>query len=100
MARILAVAGEQPEARPPAWPGRGDPLLEVTGLAADYGVGSQAVHAVRDADLVLRRGEVLGLAGESGSGKSATTATAGTLWTCSRPASGSSGCSAGRRSPW
>ena len=36
----------------------------------DYGAGPDAVHAVVDADLVLRRGEVLGLAGESGSGKS------------------------------
>ena len=49
---------------------RGDPLLEVRGLCADYGVGPGAVHAVRDADLTLHRGEVLGLAGESGSGKS------------------------------
>jgi peptide/nickel transport system ATP-binding protein len=48
----------------------GEPLLEVTGLCADYGIGPDAVHAVLDADLVLRRGEVLGLAGESGSGKS------------------------------
>ena len=48
----------------------GEPLLEVTGLCADYGVGPDAVHAVLDADLVLHRGEVLGLAGESGSGKS------------------------------
>jgi peptide/nickel transport system ATP-binding protein len=48
----------------------GDPLLEVAGLCVDYGLGSDAVHAVLDADLVLHRGEVLGLAGESGSGKS------------------------------
>jgi peptide/nickel transport system ATP-binding protein len=51
-------------------PALGEPLLEVSGLCADYGVGSRAVHAVLDTDLVLRRGEVLGLAGESGSGKS------------------------------
>ena len=50
--------------------GPGEPLLEVSGLRVDYGVGPDAVHAVLDADLVLHRGEVLGLAGESGSGKS------------------------------
>ena len=49
---------------------RGDELLAITGLCVDYGIGADAVHAVVDADLVLRRGEVLGLAGESGSGKS------------------------------
>jgi peptide/nickel transport system ATP-binding protein len=48
----------------------GDPVLEIRGLCVDYGAGDGAVHAVVDADLVLRRGQVLGLAGESGSGKS------------------------------
>ena len=46
-----------------------DAVLEIRGLSVDYGYGSDAVHAVRDCDLVLRRGRVLGLAGESGSGK-------------------------------
>jgi len=47
-----------------------EPVLEVRGLCVDYGLGKDAVRAVTDADLVLHRGEVLGLAGESGSGKS------------------------------
>lgn len=46
------------------------PVLEIRNLDVDYGLGEQAVRAVRDVSLVLRRGEVLGLAGESGSGKS------------------------------
>jgi peptide/nickel transport system permease protein len=46
-----------------------EPVLEIRGLCVDYGVGAGAVHAVMDCDLVLRRGQVLGLAGESGSGK-------------------------------
>jgi oligopeptide/dipeptide ABC transporter ATP-binding protein len=48
----------------------GDVVLEVAGLRVDYGDGPGAVHAVDGVDLVLRRGEVLGVAGESGSGKS------------------------------
>jgi len=48
----------------------GEPVLEVRGLCVDYGVGAKGVQAVFDADLTLHRGEVLGLAGESGSGKS------------------------------
>ncbi len=46
-----------------------EPALEIRGLSVDYGYGDEAVHAVVDCDLVLRRGQVLGLAGESGSGK-------------------------------
>jgi peptide/nickel transport system ATP-binding protein len=48
----------------------GEPILNVRDLCVDYGVGAGGVRAVTDASMVLRRGEVLGLAGESGSGKS------------------------------
>ncbi|MGH8994540.1 MAG: ABC transporter ATP-binding protein [Acidimicrobiales bacterium] len=52
-------------------PARARPaVLEARGLRVDYGEGADALHAVAGVDLVLRRGEVLGLAGESGSGKS------------------------------
>jgi len=54
--------------REPAVPGGGE-VLTIRGLSVDYGYGDEAVHAVKDCDLVLRRGQVLGLAGESGSGK-------------------------------
>ncbi len=47
-----------------------DALLEIRGLSVDYGLGDDPVHAVDDVSLVIRRGEVVGLAGESGSGKS------------------------------
>ncbi|MBW8485850.1 sugar ABC transporter ATP-binding protein [Actinomadura parmotrematis] len=44
----------------------GPPLLRVAGAAKRFG----AVHALRGADLVVRAGEVVCLAGENGSGKS------------------------------
>jgi oligopeptide/dipeptide ABC transporter ATP-binding protein len=46
------------------------PLLEIRNLQIDYGVGEEAVHAVRGVDLALERGRIVGLAGESGCGKS------------------------------
>jgi len=62
------ITAEGSLAAPPV--DRGEPVLEIRGLCVDYGIGDGATHAVADADLVLRRGQVLGLAGESGSGKS------------------------------
>jgi peptide/nickel transport system ATP-binding protein len=44
--------------------------LEVANLSVDYSGGTEPLHAVDHVSLVLRRGEMLGLAGESGSGKS------------------------------
>ncbi|USX53143.1 dipeptide/oligopeptide/nickel ABC transporter permease/ATP-binding protein [Lentzea sp. HUAS12] len=46
----------------------GDAVLTVTGLNVVY-QGATPVHAVKDVSLTLRRGEILGLAGESGCGK-------------------------------
>ncbi|GAA3435064.1 dipeptide/oligopeptide/nickel ABC transporter permease/ATP-binding protein [Kutzneria kofuensis] len=53
---------------PPPAEHRPDAVLTVTGLDVVYRTDTP-VHAVRDVSLTLRRGEVLGLAGESGCGK-------------------------------
>lgn len=45
-------------------------LLEVRNLSVDYSAASGAVHAVDKVSFSLKRGEILGLAGESGCGKS------------------------------
>lgn len=49
-------------------PIRDEPVLTVLDLNVVYEV-EHPVHAVRDASFALRRGEILGLAGESGCGK-------------------------------
>ncbi|MDS0136708.1 MULTISPECIES: ABC transporter ATP-binding protein [unclassified Amycolatopsis] len=46
------------------------PLLQLTGLTVTYAVGDTDVPAVRGVDLTLDPGGTLGIAGESGSGKS------------------------------
>jgi peptide/nickel transport system ATP-binding protein len=52
------------------------PVLAIEALNKTYRTGGgpfgggRVVHAVKDVDLVLRRGETLGIVGESGSGKS------------------------------
>ncbi|MDB5059093.1 MAG: Peptide transporter ATP-binding protein [Chloroflexi bacterium] len=47
-----------------------DTLLEVKDLAVRFAVEAGAVHAVSDVSFSLRRGQTLGLVGESGCGKS------------------------------
>jgi peptide/nickel transport system ATP-binding protein len=51
-------------------PQREETLLELRGLAVEYGVGEHRVRAVDGVDLAIRPGEIVGLAGESGCGKS------------------------------
>ncbi|HWD96336.1 MAG TPA: ABC transporter ATP-binding protein [Acidimicrobiales bacterium] len=49
---------------------RSEFVLDVKNFSVDYGTGDQMVRAVNDVSLTLRRSTVLGVAGESGSGKS------------------------------
>lgn len=47
-----------------------DPLLQITNLKVEFPTRRGLVTAARDIHLTLRRGEVLGVVGESGAGKS------------------------------
>ena len=58
---------------PPAAAGplqEGETLIEARQLVVEYGVGDRLVRAVDGIDLTIRANEILGLAGESGCGKS------------------------------
>ena len=46
--------------------------LKVRGLNTGFNMADRTLWVVRDLDLEVRRGEVLGLIGESGSGKTVT----------------------------
>jgi peptide/nickel transport system ATP-binding protein len=47
-----------------------DKLLEIQNLNVDYYAANGTVHALTDVSIILKRGQILGIAGESGSGKS------------------------------
>ncbi|NTV64773.1 MAG: ATP-binding cassette domain-containing protein [Oscillochloris sp.] len=71
---VPAPAIQQPEthtARPAAARSAAPEIIvEARQVAQRYGQGGQAVHAVRQASLAVRRGEIVGIAGPSGCGKS------------------------------
>lgn len=46
------------------------PLIEVRKLSKLYQMGNQEIHALRDLDLVVKKGEYMAVMGPSGSGKS------------------------------
>ncbi|MEM7252640.1 MAG: ABC transporter ATP-binding protein [Pseudomonadota bacterium] len=50
----------------------GSALIEVDGLTVEFTTRDGPVTAVHDVDLMLNKGETLGIVGESGSGKSVT----------------------------
>jgi putative ABC transport system ATP-binding protein len=46
------------------------PVLDVRRMSKVYGAGETAVHALREVDLLVQRGEYVAVIGQSGSGKS------------------------------
>jgi putative ABC transport system ATP-binding protein len=47
-----------------------EPLLSLRGISKSFTLGGNTIHALRDVDLALLRGEIAAITGPSGSGKS------------------------------
>ena len=54
-------------------------MIELKNISKDFGSGEKAVHAVRDVSLSIGSGEIFGIIGFSGAGKSTVSYTHLTL---------------------
>ena len=69
MIPVAEAHGAETQAAPrPAIPG--DEVIRIAGVARDFVMGNEVVHALRPLDLVVPRNQYLAIMGPSGSGKS------------------------------